>query len=41
MPRLLVALALFLALALPACQCDKPPPVGPVEDTAKRGRITR
>ena len=32
MPRLLVALALVLALALPACQCDEPPQMAPVED---------
>ncbi len=31
----IAALALFLLVAmLPACQCDTPPPVGPVDDTS-------
>ncbi len=31
----IAVLALFLLVAmLPACQCDTPPPVGPVDDTS-------
>ncbi len=34
MKRLFFALALVCAAALPACQCDDPPDIGPVEDAS-------
>lgn len=34
MKQLLIYASLFLCLSLSSCQCDSPPPVGPVDDAS-------